>query len=148
MLAVRKKQDGFRKAKEFSYEEIRDYYLNHQSDMTFSHKIYYYRYFNRMQNRGIDNPWIFAQNTSWAIIFDLIKARRENYISIKNLSKKEAIMIARKYYRHMSINTKEAFLYFTGLKGSDIMDRKDKQKVASIIFSSYEKQPGQIINMN
>lgn len=148
MLAVRKKQDGFRKAKEFSYEEIRDYYLNHQSDMTFSHKIYYYRYFNRMQNRGIDNPWIFAQNTSWAIIFDLIKARRENYISIKNLSKEEAIMIARKYYRHMSKDTKEAFLYFTGLKGSDIMDKKDKQKVASIVFNSYEKQPGQIINMN
>lgn len=143
MLAVCKKKDGFCKSKKFSYEEIRDYYLSHQSAMPFSHKIYYYRYFNRMQNRGIDNPWIFAQNTSWAIIFDLIKDSRENYISIQNLSKEEAIMIARKYYRHMSKDTKEAFLYFTGLKGSDIMDRKDKQRVASVIFSSYEKQPRQ-----
>lgn len=136
MCAVAKRLDGVVKTTQFTYEEIRDYYLLHESEMPIAQKMYYYRYFNRMKNPDralhISEPF-----TSWAINLDLIKDRFDGYLSLSNLTREEIIKFIRENKSALSHRAFVTLLEYYEICEWELLSPKDKTKLGLQVYRAY-----------
>lgn len=87
MISVCKLQEGIKKQKEFTHEDIVDYYNRHQHEMDSIHQVYYTRYFTRknsvkeLNGRKTKIPSM--------ITYDILKEREPNLFRLSSASKEE-----------------------------------------------------------
>lgn len=128
LVAVAKKRCGFKKAKQFSYEEIRDYYLRHVSEMGAWQKAYYYRYFDRKNNPDSQEYRNFS-DVSPAITLDLLKEKRGEYFELSSEKRQKVIEFLKKYRKEISRGAFLTLMKMYDIKGRDLMSNKDATKV-------------------
>jgi len=121
ILSAYKYHDGIRKDKTFSYEEIKDYYDKQQEQMSETHKIFYKKYFARL-NKTTSS---ITELVNHVILYDLIKEKFPDYFTLKSTFKEEVLRILRKYQRKMCRRTKESLMRLYNIKESDLMNGND-----------------------
>ncbi len=137
ILAVMKKQAGVKKAREFTYEEICEYYSRHESEMTASHKVYYHRYFNQRANRKFS----INQLVSTVITMDLIMERfPDKYIRLESVNRGFILDFIHRFGSAMSRRHLETLEWMFGINNRDFMSGKDQMKVLKfLIFFEQER---------
>ena len=132
MLSICKYYDGIRKSHTFSYEEIREYYELHKDEMNYYHKQFYIRYFEK-----IDNPRRLTgivSGISYVIMNDLLKDRRDDYITLDKLDREKAIYLIKKY-KELSGSTKKELMYMFDIQGREFMNGKDVNHVYRLLYN-------------
>lgn len=129
MCAVLKRHLGIKKSKEFTYEEIRAFYLEHHNEMLRIHKEYYFRYFNRKSKWEYRHASRTTTDVSLEITIDMIKDRGEGYFALDSLSREEALKLMRKYRHDLSKDCFNALACKFRIQGKDFMSGSDQNKV-------------------
>lgn len=132
IVAVFKKRDGIKKCREFSYEEIRDYFLRHQSEMIVKDKINYLRYLNAKRNV------VFRTRSSvpLSITMDLLRETHpDNYVDLDKVSRQFIISFIRKYGSYMSKEGLDTLYAMYGIRSRDMMSGKDHLRVLKFLTS-------------
>lgn len=132
MLSICKYQDGIRKGHTFSYEEIKRYYELHSEEMTYYHKQFYLRYFEKYENpRRLTGV---VPGVNYTILNDLLKSTRSDYITLESLNREKAIQLIKKY-KMLSGSTKKELMYMFDLTGREFMNGKDVNHVYRLLYT-------------
>ena len=132
MLSVCKHMDGIRKSHTFSYEEIKEYYELHKDEMNYYHKQFYLRYFDKFDNpRRITG---IVSGVSYVIMNDLLRDKREDYITLDKLNRERAIYLIKKY-KELSNSTKKELMYMFDIQGREFMNGKDVNHVYRLLYN-------------
>lgn len=122
LCAISKKKDGIVKPREYSYEEVRGYYLANKDDMPLEKKASYYDYFERQKNN-----YLFSSTPliSDEICYDILRSEHTRLIILDDLTKEDVTSLIAKYKRHLSRNCL-AYLINT------FMGQEEKENAKSI----------------
>lgn len=132
MLSVCKHMDGIRKSHTFSYEEIKEYYELHKDEMNYYHKQFYLRYFDKFDNpRRITG---IVPGISYIIMNDLLRDKREDYITLDKLNRERAIYLIKKF-KELSNSTKKELMYMFDIQGREFMNGKDVNHVYRLLYN-------------
>ena len=127
IIAVYKKQMGIKKKNEYTYEEIKAYYEKNKDTMKFIRKVYYQRYFERVEKaKGKVTTRYYIPPV---IISDLMKENNNNYLELAQLSQEEVLALLRKYKKTLSTKTINTLLLTYNIKKRELMSGKDQIKV-------------------
>lgn len=124
MLSVCKLRSGIYKDKEPSYETILSYYEAHKDSMPSTHKVYYQRYFKRMNNPRIING--IKSLMSDYIIYDLLKEfHQDECLRLESMDSNEALKILKSNEYKLCKSVREGLMAYFGITGKDIMSGKE-----------------------
>lgn len=108
MIAVSKLKEGIKKTKEFTYEEILSYYNRHVSEMDSIHKVYYERYFKRVNaNKELNGR---KTKIPEMISYDLLKEQEPNLFHLNTATKEEIQSILNNPNYNLDSKTKYTLL--------------------------------------
>ncbi len=128
IIAVCKRRIGIEKTKDYTYEQVRDYYLAHKHEMTADSLVQYAKYFRRFQR--VDIPG--SRNTPLAIAGDLLK-NEANYIKLENASREEIMDIIKKYREHFSHRELNTLYHLFDIHPRTFMKGHDKRRVLEVL---------------
>lgn len=131
-LCIIKYQLGFRKEKEFSINEVLDYYNKHNQEFSPSKKAIYKRHLNRVQD--------FVQyknRTNHELIFDLIKEHYKKYIRLRRLSKEDAINLIKN--GKLTDSTKASLLHYFNMSLLDIYSEEEQKDIYDLLLQMHLK---------
>lgn len=132
MLAICKLRDGMFKEKEFTYDEIIDYFNGHSSEMRSTHRVYYDRYFTRMNKKRELNG--IQSKVSEYITYDLLREQRDDCFKLETGTRASALSILRDNVRMpIKVDTKKSLMYYYGIRWRDIMSGKEINHVYRIM---------------
>lgn len=131
MLSVCKLKDGIYRQREFSLDEIGDYYVRNSSLMNIYHLEYYRRYFDMMSREGNLNGAV--SRISDVISYDLIKDIYDDCFKLESTSKEDAIKLLRDDRLKISASTRKGIMTYFGIRYSDLMNGKEKNHVYRLI---------------
>ncbi len=132
MLDTCKLRDGMYKEKEFSYDEILDYYNRRHEEMAPTHKVYYDRYFDRVKN----NKELTGRcsKISDYIIDDLLEEKDSNYFRLSKASRMDALRILKAGATlPISQSTRKGLMYYFQISGRDLMNGKEINHIYRIM---------------
>ena len=131
MLSVCKLKDGILKEHTFSLEDVYAYYLRNHMNMTYQHKLYYLRYFNRVtNNRNING---ISQKLSYNIINDLIKDIYPDAFDFSTASYDEVLGLIKKYGKDLKKSTRDELMALYGIRERDFMSGKETNHVFKLL---------------
>lgn len=128
-IAVMKRKSGIKKVEDFSYEEVRSYYLANHENMSLTVKKRYYNYFRSFKSTTLSKK----RRTSIAIIGDLLK-EREGYVSLRKDNVTQLKPLLMKYRKHFSHKEFYFMLSVLGISSREFMRGKDKRQVLDFLF--------------
>lgn len=128
-IAVMKRKSGIKKVKDFSYEEVRSYYLANHENMSLTVKKRYYNYFRSFKSTTLSKK----RRTSIAIIGDLLK-ERDGYVFLRKDNVTQLKPLLKKYRKHFSHKEFCFMLSFFGISSREFMRGKDKRQVLDFLF--------------
>lgn len=88
IMAVCRYKKGIRKEHNFTYDDVKKYYMRHKNEMNATHEKYYLMYFKRHLKEDANRN---KEMINKAILIDLIKERQKEYADINELGRDEVI---------------------------------------------------------
>lgn len=135
MISVCKLKEGIKKQREFTYEEIVDYYERHKDEMDSVHRVYYDRYFMKVKHdRNINGK---VTKISEMITYDLLKEREPNLFKLDTASKADMERILNDKSFILDSKTKHTLLERINPHGE--LDGRDINHIYRIINSLLER---------
>ncbi|HAB66141.1 MAG TPA: hypothetical protein DCE23_02115 [Firmicutes bacterium] len=136
MVSVCKLREGIKKTNEFTLEEIISYYERHKDEMDCIHKVYYERFFKRINNTQEINGK--KSKIPTMITYDLLKEREANLFHLSTASKEEIKSILNNPNYILDSKTKHTLSDIVNPYGN--LDGRDINHVYRIINSLIERQ--------
>ncbi len=123
MLSVCKLRDGIVKETTFSFEDIYAYYLRNHQNMSYQHKLYYLRYFNKItSSRNING---LKEDLSYYIINDLIKDIYPNAFDFSTATREDVIALLKKYGQDLKKSTKNELMAIYDISEREFLTGKE-----------------------
>ncbi len=131
MLSVCKLKDGILKEQTFSLEDVYSYYLKNHMKMSYLHRQYYLRYFNRITNsRNING---LSEKLSYNIINDLIKDIYPDAFDFSTANYDEVLGLIKKYGKDLKKSTRDELMALYGIRERDFMSGKETNHVFKLL---------------
>ena len=137
MLAVCKYKEGIKPGNSFTYEEIKEYYRLHESEMTYYKKQFYLRYFKKVENSYRINGLI--PGVSYIILYDLLVDRNPNIYTRDNLDRDTVIQLIRKYGSLMTNAVRRELMAIYEITPREFMNGKEINHVYKIFNAVDER---------
>ncbi|MCX4365661.1 MAG: sigma-70 family RNA polymerase sigma factor [Bacilli bacterium] len=99
IMAVCRYKYGIRKEYDFTYEDVKDYYMRHKNEMTATHEKYYLKYFKRHLKEDANRNRDMINKT---ILIDLLKERQQEYANIDEIERDDVVNLL----KHRNFSTK------------------------------------------
>lgn len=128
-IAVMKYKEKIKKTFEFSYEEVRSYYLCNHQNMSLRRKQLFSAYFNKSKRKYVS----VGRNLSDNIIRIMLKDR-DDYIRLKDLNQNEFKKIINSYFAKLSKREQKIFMLRFKIHPRDFMKGKDKRQVLDYLY--------------
>lgn len=131
MLCVCKYRDGIKNNIPFTYEDILQYYTEHNHEMDTQHKLYYLRYFDRVNNSKRING--VSSHINLAILMDMFKDRNIGITSLTELDRDMVIRLLKKYYKELNSSTRNELMALFEIPDREFMNGKDINHIYKIL---------------
>lgn len=128
MIAVSKRKMGIKKIRDFSYEEIREYYLANHERMSISQKRLYYNYFDKM------TPTFISSNSpvSIPIAYDLSRSNPD-FIDIHRMNREDVLKFLGHYKDYFTESELKNFARIFKINFREMMAGSDKKQVLEFL---------------
>ncbi len=131
MLSVCKLRDGILREQTFSFEQIYDYYLRNYQKMSYQHRVYYLRYFNKLANsRNING---LRENLSYYIINDLIEDIYPKAFDFETATRDDVLALLKKYGKELRKSTKNELMALYDIKEREFLTGKEINHLCKIL---------------
>ena len=131
MLAVCKYKDGITYKKEFTIEEIYNYFINHCHNMSHTRRKIYESYFRKANNPNVKLK--FSNNIPYPILTDLLIDSNPKAFSIYNTNKNEVELILKNYGDKLNHRVKLRLMNLFDIKERKFMSGKDINHVYRLL---------------
>lgn len=136
MLSVCKYKDGIRKDCRFTYEEIREYYDKHSSEMVGAHKQSYLNYFKKFDNQHRING--ISSGINYTIAYDLLLDTRDDVITLEMLDREYVLKLLKKYRKKLQASVRHELMALFAISERELMNGKDINHVYRILDKLYQ----------
>ncbi len=123
MLSFSKLQSGIEKKEEFSYEEIKKFYINYQSEMKAFVKISFINYLKRIEN----NNYYFLKKTNinYVVLFEMLKKYNSNLFDVQKITSQNVKIILKKYNKIINKKVRNDLMYLFNISERELMNGKE-----------------------
>lgn len=128
IIGVEKRKSGIKKVPEMPYEEVRDYFLAHQDEMSLYHKYEYTKFLNTYTNRFIST----GNRISIRVAIDILR-EKEDFIDLGHCDKDTLLKLAKKYRDRLTHNEFYTLLKIGDIHPREFMKTGDKKQVLYLL---------------
>lgn len=128
MIAVSKRKMGIKKIRDFSYEEIREYYLENHEQMHLSQKKFYYNYFEKMTPTYVST----SCPVPFTIAYDLSR-NHPKFIDIHKMSREDLFQFLEHYKDDFTESELRDLARIFKIDTRDLMIGSDKKQVLEFL---------------
>ena len=123
MLSFSKLQSGITKKEEFSYDNIKNYYLTHQNEMKSFVKISFVNYFKRTQNNNYH--FLKKSNINDIVLFEMLKENNHNLFELSTTNRDIVKNILKKYNKIINKKVRNDLMYLFNISEKEFMSGKE-----------------------
>lgn len=127
-IAVMKHKEKVKKSFEYSYEEVRDYYLANYKNMSLAKRKAFYDYLKSSKNR-----YVSVKRMQPMGIINVMLKENEDYVHLRDLSHKEIVKLLETYRNKLSHREMDWALAVLGIHSREFMKGSDQRQVLKFL---------------
>ena len=131
MLSVCKLQDGIKKERTFSFDEVSSYYNRNVSSFDKEKKRTYLKFLNQFIKN--QKKILFKRRIPYEILNDLIEEKYKNSFSFTKATRKEVIHLLRIYGQNLDPNVRDELMAIYEIKERNLMKVSEKNQVYELL---------------